>query len=201
MLSRKKLALKMGMVLGAFIIAGIALYFWLGYSLQFAFAKADFKPLGIVFKKAASDVLVVRQPSNSEKKSGALLDLYQQNPIAFQSDAKLFDAWIAALRVGKATLSHTASGSWVRSTANASYLSPSQQTDPWHHPFCLLRRGDWLLVVSGGPKAPASPTCENIQIADHELAQFPLGKLFETPSGNLALVLDTKHSESPVPIS
>jgi hypothetical protein len=186
-------------VLGALIITGISIYFWAGHSLQFAFAKADFQPLGTIFKKAAADLLVVRQPSKAETKSGALLDLYQQNPAVFQADAKLFDVWHTALQVGNATLSHTPSGSWVRSTADATYLSPIYRTDPWQHSFCLLRRGDMLLVISSGPKAPISPVCNDVQITEAELAQLPRGRLLETPSGNLTLVLGKRVSESQAP--
>ena len=200
MASRRRIIAIVAMAFGVLLILGAAGYFWAIHDLGTAFAKADFGPLGVIFKKAAADVLVVKQPSKELPKSGRIVDLYQRNPAAFQSDARLFDAWMSAGQIGRSTLESTQPGSWIRSTADASYLSPDLRRDPWNHFVCLLRRNNILLVIGGGPRAPTSPICKDIQVRESELAQLPRSRLIETPSGNLILVLDNKISTSTVPV-
>jgi hypothetical protein len=120
---------------------------------------------------------------------------YQNDPESFRKDAKLFDAWIASLKVGSAALKNTSGEDWVASSADADYLAALDCVDPWNHTFCLLRRDDDVLVVSGGPKAPSSPACRNIDLGPKDLAEFPKGKLLESPAGFLVLVLDKKHAD------
>ena len=200
MASRRRIITIVAMGFGVLLILGLAGYFRAIHDLDAAFAKADFGPLGFIFKKAAADVLVVKQPSKEVPKSGGIVDLYQRDPAAFQADARLFDAWISAQQIGRSTLESAPPGSWVRSTAEASYLSPDRRRDPWNHFVCLLRRDNILLVISGGPRAPISPICRDIQVRESELAQLPRGRLLESPSGNLILVLDDKLSASTVPV-
>ncbi|MCU1269465.1 MAG: hypothetical protein JWN74_759 [Acidobacteriaceae bacterium] len=200
MASKRRIIAIVTMGFGIILILGAAGYFWAIHDLNTAFAKADFGPLGIIFKKAAADVLVVKQPSKELSKSGGIVDLYRRNPAAFQADARLFDAWISAGQIGRSTLKSTLPGSWVRSTAEENYLSPDLRRDPWNHFVCLLRRNNILLVISGGPRAPISPMCRDIQVRESELAQLPRGRLLETPSGNLILVLDDKLSATTVPV-
>jgi hypothetical protein len=185
---------------GILLTLGIAGYFWAIHNLDTTFAKVDLKPLGVIFKKGVADVVVVKQPSKEVLKSGGIVDLYQQNPAAVEADARLFDAWISAQQIGQSTLKSTLPGSWVRSTAEANYLSLDLRRDPWNHFVCVLRRDNILLVISGGPRAPDSPICRDIQVRESELAQLPRGRLLETPSGNLILVLDDKLSASTVPV-
>lgn len=187
-----RITIAFGMVL---VLAAVA-YVLAIRSLNRAFAGTDLTPVILAAKKAASDLVVAKQLPEQTVLSRGLLDAYQKNPAAFRADAKLFDTWRIAVQVGKAALDNTPTGSWVRSSIDATYLSPDQRTDPWHHSLCLLRRGDMLVVISGGPNAPMSPVCKNIQITENEVARLPRGRLLETPSGNLTLVMDKNSSRS-----
>jgi hypothetical protein len=201
MRSRRRIAWIAAISVGVLLSLGTAGYFWAMHSLSSGVSKLDLEPLGVIFKKAASDVLVAKRESKPATLSQGFIELYQRNPGAFRADAKLFDAWVSATQIGRSTLKSTRSGSWVRSTADAGYLSPDRRGDPWNHFVCLLRRKDTLLVISAGPRAPSSPVCEDIQVGEGELSQLPRSKLLETPSGNLILVLDHKLSAATAPPS
>jgi hypothetical protein len=121
-----------------------------------------------------------------------LTDL-QHDPDAPRRNAKLLDAWTASVKLGSAALKNTPAGNWVRSSADGDYIASQDRVDPWSHTFCLLRRGDDVLVVSGGPKAPNSPACRDIRLQAKDLAGLPRRKLLESPAGYLMQPLVTSN--------
>jgi hypothetical protein len=142
-------------------------------------------------KGALAQVLVVRRADESSlaARTGGLLNAYEGDPEKLRRDAKLLDDWSASARLGQSVLRNTGRGSWAVSSSAADYVAPQDRVDPWQHTFCLLRRDDELLVMSGGPKATSSPTCRNIGMRASDLASLPHGRLLESPAGYLLLVL------------
>ena len=191
MATRKRIGLIVAMSVGLVLtLCGVG-YFWAIHSLDKSFSRMDVTPIETAIKTGASKVVVIKQPSQDpDVPSKGYLEAYQRDPGASQLDAKFFDAWTSAMRIAEETLKSTATGAWVRSTADASYLPVDHRADPWGHAVCLFRRADTLAVISAGPKANSSPVCRNIQMSEHELVQFPHKKLLESPSGYLILVLD-----------
>jgi hypothetical protein len=184
--------------LGVILLVGVAGWFWFMHEFRLSFSRIRFDsvPVEMTLKKVASDVLVVKRPdSKPASLSGGYLVAYQRDPEGFQKDAKLFDTWMASAKLGVAALKNTSRGSWVRSSADVDYVASRDRVDPWNHTFCLLRRDDDVLVVSGGPKSPVSPACRDIQFQAKDLAELPHGKLLESPAGYLILVVDKTHAD------
>jgi hypothetical protein len=165
-------------------------------ALSISGIRFDSAPLEMALMRAASDLFVVKRPdSNPARLSGGYLAAYQRDPGGFQKDAKLLDAWIVSAELGVAALKNTPRGNWVGSSADANYIASQDRVDPWNHSFCLLRRDDDVLVVSGGPKAPSSPACRDIRLDAKDLAELPRGKLLESPAGYLMLVVNKAHAD------
>jgi len=180
--------------LGVVLLAGVGGWLWFLYEFRLDISRSDIEPFETTVKKAASDVFVVKRPdSNRAGVSGGYLVAYQGNPEGFRNDARLFDAWMASVKLGLAVLKNTPPGNWVRSSGEADYVAVRDRVDPWNHTFCFLRRNDDVLVVSGGPKAPSSPVCRDIQLTAKDLAELPQGKLLESPSGYLVLAINNTH--------
>ncbi len=163
--------------------------------LDFHFSHAGLEPLEMALKKAASDVVVAKRGAKPAGASEGYLVAYQEHQEVFRQDAKLFDTWSAAAKLGLASLKSTLRGNWVRSSADAQYVPVQDRIDPWEHNFCLLRRNDDMLVVSAGPNAPGSPSCRDIQLEAKDLAELTHGKLLETPAGYFLLVVDKSHAD------
>jgi hypothetical protein len=182
--------------LGVLLLVGVVGWLWFIHEFRINVSRSDLEPLEMAIKKAASDVVVVKRPTSVPvRASSGYLVAYQRDPETFGKDAKLFDAWAASMKMGFAALKSTSRGNWVRSSVSADYVESQDRVDPWKHTFCLLRRDDNLLVISGGPKAPSSPTCRDIQFQAKDLAELPHGKLLESPAGYLILVVDETHAD------
>jgi hypothetical protein len=179
--------------IGIFLVLGTVSYFVAIHNLDKTFANVDLKPFEFIFKKAAADLVVVKQHPKVSAQTQGYLKAYESNPADFQSDSHIFETWVSSAQIGEDTFKNTLPGSWARSSADADYLLRTNRADPWGHSFCLLRRGDTLVVVSAGPKALSSPTCRDIKIAGQELAALPRKKLIETPAGNLIFVVDQER--------
>jgi hypothetical protein len=163
-----------------------------------------FEPFGIVAKKAASDLVVVKQPGRAgslPSVADGYMVAYEHSPEAFRADAKLFDTWIKATQLATEIARRDTGQEWLRNSSEIEYLGPSEHVDPWGHCFCVLRRKQVLLVLSAGPAAPTSPTCKSVQVTAAELAGLPQLKLLETPAGSLVLVADTVRLQQSVPES
>jgi hypothetical protein len=161
----------------------------------------DASSLILIAKSAASQMVVVNRSSDRVySPTIGYLNSQQIDSTRLRADAKLFDAWSLQLQIGREALKVTQSDSWTRSSAEFHGLA-ARRVDPWEHYLCLLRRGDTLVVMSGGPTAPSSPICRNIKVSEGELSSVPRGRLLETPGGNLLLVVDRKESTSAIPRS
>ena len=170
---------------GVLLLLGLAL--WIVYSFQhFAlnFSKEDAATLINSVKAGAANLVVLKQSHER-----ASINAYNLTPARLQNDAKLFDAWTSTSQVARETFKSAPAGNWIRSSTDASYLTTAQRYDSWGHSVCILRRTDTVVVVSAGPRASGSPVCRNIQISETELGQLPHGRLLESPSGNLILVV------------
>jgi len=177
--------------LGVILLAGTAGWFWFVHEFRLNISQSDVGPFEVMMKKAASQLLVMKRPdSKPVSLTGGYLIAYQNDPEGFKRDAKLFDTWTASVKLGSAALKNAPHGNWVRSSADADYVAPQDRVDSWSHTFCLLRRDDDVLVVSGGPNAPGSPACRDVQLQAKDLAELPHGKLLESPAGYLILVVD-----------
>jgi hypothetical protein len=180
------------------VLLVLAGWFVLAHELTLGISRIRFDsaPVEMALIKAASDIFVVKRPdSNPASSSGGYLAAYQRDPRSFQKDAKLLNAWIVSAELGVAALKNTPRGNWVRTSADANYVAPQDRVDPWNHSFCLLRRDDDVLVVSGGPKAPSSPACRDIRLDAKDLAELPRGKLLESPAGYLVMVVGEAHAD------
>jgi len=192
-----KLARVIAYGLGVTLLAFACLSLWIFLAVRsmrfdFHLSQADWEPFATTLKSTLSNFFVIKRPtagSDQIKFPDA-----QHDAEAVRRNAKLFDAWTASLKLGSAALKNTSGGNWVGSSADANYLAPQDRVDPWSHTFCLLRRGDDVLVVSGGPKASDSPACRDIRLQAKDFAEFPRGKLLESPAGYLMLVVDKVHA-------
>jgi hypothetical protein len=197
MMTRTRKIVRFAMLsLGAILLV-VAGWLWLAHELTLGISRIRFNsaPLEMALMKAASDVFVVKRPDPKPASlSGGYLVAYQRDPDAFRKDAKLLDAWLASAKLGVAALKNTPRGNWVRSSADANYVASRDRVDPWRHTFCLLRRDEDVLVVSGGPEAPSSPECRDIRLDAKDLAELPHGKLLESPAGYLVLVVGEAHT-------
>jgi len=182
-------------------IAGFAIlllvaggWFYLNWGLSRGLRSLDLVPFATIMEKAGSDLVVMKQqgPSQALLPRGYLV-AYEQDPEGFKGDAKLFETWVYAMSLSTSVLQSGPSGNWVKSSSDLQSAKPGSRLDPWQHPFCLLRRGDAVLVISAGPRALGIPACNNIAMAAEDLATFPQKKLLESPSGSLVLVI-TKDS-------
>jgi len=116
---------------------------------------------------------------------------YERNPEGFRADATLFETWSRAMALGSQALESGPAGNWVHSSLDVNG-STENRLDPWNHAFCMLRRENMLVVVSA---APSSPLCKDVQIQAEELSQLPHGRLLESPSGSLILVIERKETQ------
>ncbi len=188
------IAYGLGVTLFAFVCLALSLAFAArSMRLDFHFSQADWQPFATTFKSTLSNFFVVRRPAPGSDQT-KFPDL-QHDPDAVRKNAKLFEAWTASMKLGSATLKSTPGGNWVRSSADADYVASQDRVDPWDHTFCLLRRGDDVLVVSGGPKAPNSPSCRDIRLQAKDLVELPRRKLLESPAGYLMLVVNKAHAD------
>jgi len=184
----------LGITLLAFACLSLCMAFAMrSMRIDFRFSQADWEPFATTFKSTLSNFFVIRRAAAASDQM-RFPDL-QHNPEAVRGNAKLFDAWMESLKLGSAALKNTPRGNWVRSSSDADYVALQDRLDPWNHTFCLLRRGDDVLVVSGGPKAPSSPICRDIQLQARDLAELPRRKLLESPAGYLMLVVDKVHAD------
>ncbi len=179
---------------GAVVFLGVGGWFFLQHSLQLAFSPTAFKAVETVFKKAVSDIVVVRRQDKTRTvPPNGYAVAYEKDPAGFQADAKLADTWMSAISLAEAVFNHGPDGNWVRSADDIRIVTTDHRTDTWGHPFCVLRREHVLAVVSAGPAAPTVPNCKDISIKASELAQLPHQKLLETPGGALLLVTEKAY--------
>jgi hypothetical protein len=197
----KKLARNLVGGAGCVLVLTVGVYFLVTHSLDNAFANADFTSLVVGSKAAVANVLVMRQPPKQLTSAQGFLGANQKESKNLPSDAKLLDVWILSAQIAESTLKATGAGSWVRSTESAVYLPAAQRHDPWNHCECVMRRGDTVAVISGGPSASSSPVCRNIGMTEDELAKLPHGRLIETPAGNFILVVHGTALRSGTPAS
>jgi hypothetical protein len=185
--------------LGIILLAFACFSFWMVLAIRsmridLHFSKTDWEPFATAFKSTLSNFFVIRHTTGAVSNQVRFPNS-ERDPDRVLRNAKLFDTWVASVKLGRATLKSAPSGNWVRSSADADYVPPQDRVDPWNHTFCLLRRDDEVLVVSGGPKAPDSPACRDIQLKADDLAEMPHRKLLESPAGYFILVVDKAHSE------
>jgi hypothetical protein len=204
MSNAKKAILGTAAVLGAIVLVGTVSWFRFSRSFQRDLSPAAIEPFETTLKKAASDFVVIKRRNNSSSKSAppqGYLVAYEQNRESFKADAKLFDTWLVAVQLATSVLKQGPNGNWVESSSKIEYVNAELRVDPWGHSLCLLRRGNAVLVISGGPNVPGSPTCEDVRMTHEELAKFPANKLLQSPSGSLILVVDQEHSSEALPSS
>ncbi len=120
--------------LGVFLALGTVSYFLAIHNLDKTFANVDLKPFGVIFKKAAADLVVVKQSQKESARGQGYLDAYKSGPAAFESDSLFFDTWVSSAQIGEQTLKNTLPGSWVQ---NFSRLRLSAAHQP-HRPVGAL---------------------------------------------------------------
>lgn len=186
--------LRIGVIaLGAVLLLAVAGWFLVGYSVRRAFSKTSFEPLETITKAAASDIVVIRQKG---KETPPLVEsyaaTYERDPAKVEANAKFSEAWFAAGSLADAVFENGPNGNWVQRADELPAAVVGNRTDPWGHPFCLLRRDDVVVVLSAGPAAQAAPTCKDIPVKASALAQLPRGRMIETPRGALLLTAEQK---------
>jgi len=189
MFSAWSLGRKIAVVAGTVLALCAVLLAWAWYDFTHNFKLVFSTPTEqevAPFKSAIAAAVVVKQPGTPSLWTSSK----PYSEMDFRTDAKLFDTWRLAVTLGNATLKSTASGNWLRTSSTADYVSSEDKLDPWGHSFCLLRRGDQLLVISAGPSAPSSPTCKDTRVSEQELSRLPRKKLLQSPGGHLLLALD-----------
>ncbi len=187
MASRGKVALWGFVILGTLMLLVARGYF----ALSRAIRTLPVEPFATVLEKTVSDAVVLKQKNDLATRETPLpgtLAAYEQNPGIFKADAKLFEAWLSAIQLSTSVLEHGPNGNWVKSSSDLDYVKAEKKVDPWGHSLCVLRRGDAVLVISGGPSAPGSPSCKDVHLTEDELAKFPQRKLLQSQSGSLMLV-------------
>ncbi len=194
-----KLARVIAYALGVTLLAFVGLGLWTVFAIRsmrfdFHFSETDLETVATSFKSMLSNVFVVRRDAAAVSDEVRFPNP-QRDPNGVAKNAKLFDAWVASAKLGAAVLSNTRRGNWVGSSAEADFVPVQDRVDPWNHTFCILRRDDYVLVVSGGPEAQGSPACRNVQIQAKDLAELPHGKLLESPAGYLVLLVDKDRAD------
>ncbi len=186
---RKIIGLVSISILAVLLVVAVA---WWSFARNSGIAMTNaLQPLGIALKKAGSDIVVAKQasiPSVHAAPPAGYLVAYEHDPEGFKADAKLFDTWISAMKLAASVLEHGPSGDWVKNSSTLDLVKPEFKVDPWGHSLCLMRRGDAVLVISGGPDAPDSPACKDVGMTVDDLREFPAGKLLQSRSGSLVLV-------------
>ncbi len=172
------------------LVAGsVAAFFLLESSLRSSPAQSDFEPLITTLKAGLSGVIVVRRnPTENPLVASAsgLLDACDKNPEMCKGSAQLVDTWQNAAALSQAVFEHGNPGDWVASSNDLQVTS--SKLDAWGHSYCVLRRGDMLLVLSAGPRSTGSPVCRNVEVTAAELSRMPKGRLLESPAGYFVLV-------------
>jgi len=193
----RKFTLRIATAIGAILLLGTGGWFYLNWSLSKSLRTLNLAPFATIAEKVGSDLVVMKQsrPSQTPIPRGYLV-AYEQDPEGFKGDAKLFETWMSAISLSTSVLENGPDGNWVKSSSDFESAKPESRLDPWQHPFCLLRRDDAVLTISAGPRAPGSPTCNNIAMTAADLETFPQRKLLESPSGSLVLVI-TRSSVRP----
>ena len=179
-------------VVGGLIVAvPLLVYAWWSYrSVGRAVRTISVEPFATVLEKTASDLVVMKQKGDLPTRATPLpgtLAAYEQNPEAFKADTKLFEAWLKATQLATAVLDRSPSGSWVKSSSSFDYAKAEAKVDPWGHSFCVLRRGARILVISGGPNAPSTPACKDVELTEEELTEFPPMRMLQSSSGSLMM--------------
>jgi hypothetical protein len=181
-------------VFGLLIVLAAAVFIGIRH-LGKGIATLDPKPLELIIKKAAiDDLLLTKQPSSAVVPPSEYEPKSLHDPHALANDEKLFDTWQTGMQLAEAVLQRK-SGDWISSSADLGFVPSERRVDGWGHSYCVLRRGETVLVISAGPSAPRSPACRDIQIREEELASLPHGRMLESPSGNLIMALDQKQQQ------
>ncbi len=193
------MAIKRKVILWGVCIAALLLLVVAGaqFELGRGLRTVSVQPFATILKKVGAGIVVAKRPSPSSVQvapPAGYLIAYENDVEGFKADAKLFDSWMAAIKLSSSVLESGSAGDWVANSSNLQYVKPENRADPWGHPFCVMRRGKAVLVISGGPTAPGSPVCRDVGITADELAEFPRKKLLQSPSGSLVLV-DVEDSQ------
>ena len=165
--------------LGILLISWIATGFLISRAFRSTLSPSNVAPFETIFKTAMADVVVVKRNDGSSPRISpppGYLVAYENNQEEFKADAKLFDTWTAAIQLGSDVLEHAPTGDWLKSSSQIEYAKPVYRVDAWGHSFCLLRRGNRVLMISGGPEAPGSPICKDIPMTAEEIEAFDLRK-------------------------
>lgn len=179
----------------ALFVASAAVYMTIERRSRSNAVTLDFDSLGTTLKAGLSGVAVVRRNTADNPltmSSSGLLVGCEKNPEKCRDAAKLLDTWSNAVNLSQAVFNHGKLGDWVASSQDLQVSS--EKVDAWGHNFCVLRRGDMLLLLSAGPESAGSPVCRDIRVTAGELAQIPKGRLLETPAGYFILVATASKS-------
>lgn len=125
-----------------------------------------------------------------------LVEYYQRHPGEFERDKRYFETYLSAfaiartMQAGEQTVNR-----WTAST-DLKWISPSNRTDPWGHPFCVRSSPQRIVVVSPGMQASGPLDCQTLDLPEKDLAKMASARLNVQASGALVFVLSVQSPGS-----
>lgn len=175
-------------------LAGAAAYSF--YSFEHTPPLTSARPQDILIALQGSMGETLFGVSNPLPRGVGLITAYQRDPQTFRRYATLFDTVSTAMRIGKFVRQHQQSLR-LPLVSTGLPLPAAGLLDPWHHPYCVTRLQNALVIVSGGPKA-RSFSCRAQHFRVQQISSVRR-RVFQTPAGEVVLILAPPSQRSPPP--
>lgn len=106
-----------------------------------------------------------------------------------KESALLWEVYLNAREVGVAAAAQAERTRLPETSAQLAATAAGHNLDPWGHPFCLSVAGEYVAVMSAGPRSDLFRRCEALHKTLGDLSSIAPGKLYEHPSGALVLLV------------
>jgi hypothetical protein len=176
------------------VLLGVGLRYFAFWSAKGALesvTRNNLEPLASVVEASIGGTLA---RSNSQNASGpengaaGAFAAYSRNPEAIRRDKAYFATWFNALRISGAALENGHTVSPWQSSVDVPWIPVSQRSDAWGHAFCVASDNQYSFVVSAGPQALTSLSCNELHVSIDVFKQMPFGRLNEYAGGALVFV-------------
>jgi hypothetical protein len=213
-MSKKKIAIVAVAVLGSLLIgAGLYAYYDFTHNFRFPLTSEQVSNAQIALKGALGEAIfsdqhlevipnpqvegksgldAVLAPGPRISKNEGLIKAYQENPQKFKRYAEMLDTAMNAKHVGDVLLRQT---SRLPPTSESLAMEAKLKVDAWGSPFCIIRVGVRVAVVSGGP---TRLSCNALPLTAKQIADSNRD-LYAGPSGVVVVIVPPRDQTHPIP--
>ncbi len=213
-MSKKKTAMLVVAGVGSLLV-GVAVfgYYDCTHNFRFSFTSEQVSDALIAFKGAMGEAIFRGQRSEAvpdvqiKEKSGldallappptgskgvGLIEAYRKDPEKFKRYAEMLDTAMNAKQVGDVLLRQAAPH--PPRTSESLSMDTKLKVDAWGNPFCIIRVGERLAVVSGGP---SHLSCDALPLSAQQIAASNRS-LYAGPSDVVVVIVMPQHDGQPV---